>query len=117
YEVTEGTFRRLVRQDRQPWYRLAADAAPGNSGGPVVDRATGRVMGMTTWVIYHDDDGGRRSRRDSLTTDDTFCVPCSAIREAVAAVQSGGDRDAQARRATARYMCEMVTLQVCVAQQ
>jgi S1-C subfamily serine protease len=125
HAVTVGTIEGLVMHDRKPWYHLKADAAPGNSGGPVIDRRTGEVVGVLTFGLREQAEATRGRfgpRRPGVppprrAPQDTFCIPVAFVREAIAEVEAAGDRNRLSRVVTARYAAEMVTLQICVVQR
>lgn len=58
-------------------YQLDAKAYPGNSGGPVVEAATGRVVGVINMVMV-------KGTRESALTDPTgisYAIPVAHVRE------------------------------------
>jgi S1-C subfamily serine protease len=119
HAVSEGTVEGLAmgREHKNPWYHLKADAFPGNSGGPVVDRKTGEVVGVLTWVLSTELRArealalrGRIPRQ--LEAMNTFCIPSLFVREALARVEATEDREKLSAEATARYAAEMVTLSI-----
>jgi S1-C subfamily serine protease len=121
HAVTEGTVESTVMASRQPWYHLKADAAPGNSGGPVVDRKTGEVVGVLTFGIREQIEiriGPQRIRPGTTRPQprDTFCIPSMFVAEALKAVDSAEDRDKLSEAATARYAAELISLQLCIDQ-
>jgi hypothetical protein len=118
HAVSEGTVESLVLAKRHPWYHLKANAAPGNSGGPVVDRNTGEVIGILTFGLRNqlEKQGRPLTPAASKEPQDTFCIPVAALREAISAVEAARDRDKLSHQVTARYAAEMVTLHVCLAQ-
>jgi S1-C subfamily serine protease len=58
-------------------YQLDATAYPGNSGGPVLDVATGRVIGMVNMVLV------RSTRESALTnpTGITYAIPIRFLQD------------------------------------
>jgi S1-C subfamily serine protease len=118
HAVSEGTVESTVMASRQPWYHLKADAAPGNSGGPVVDRKTGEVVGVLTFGIRDQIDiriGPRRIGKGGPIVSqprDTFCIPNMFLAEALKAVESAEDRDKLSEEVTARYAAELISLEV-----
>jgi S1-C subfamily serine protease len=102
HAITQGTVEGLVMAERKPWYHLKADAFPGNSGGPVVDRRTGHVIGVLTFGLRDQEEGrgasrirtdalGRTLKRDEPR--DTFCIPVAFLRDAIAVVENAEDRE------------------------
>src|SRR5262249_50426504 len=80
--VSKGTLEGLVMRSREAWYHLKADAAPGNSGGPVIDRKTGEVVGVLAFGIMPNRGGVRTAHLD------TFCIPATFVEEAQKKVES-----------------------------
>lgn len=73
--LREGNFELL---------QLDATAYPGNSGGPVVDADTGKVLGVVSMVLVK---GGRESAL-SQPTGITYAVPVAALSRLLA--EAGG---------------------------
>jgi S1-C subfamily serine protease len=124
HAVTQGTLEGLFMRGREPWYHLKADAAPGNSGGPVIDRKTGEVLGVLTFGIREQTQSrpafprlpAANPRGAKPVPMDTFCIPASFVQEALNKVESARDRDKLVREVTAHYAAELITLQICAAQ-
>ena len=57
--------------------QLDATAFPGNSGGPVIDASTGRVLGIVNQVLVR----GSRESALSNPTGITYAIPVSLLRE------------------------------------
>lgn len=68
-EVTFGALKAPARVDDGIFFQLDAVAAPGNSGGPVIEEATGKVVGVLT--------AGIRGRAT------TFCIPYTDVAKAL----------------------------------
>jgi S1-C subfamily serine protease len=124
--VSEGTVDSLVSWDRQPFYHLKADIAPGNSGGPVLDARTGDVIGVVTRAfdasgvggrplddlgdprvpgmpsVYRGVSGPKESPRNA------FCIPCRSLHEALGKVDTNGDSERQCKAALAHHHAEMI---------
>ena len=66
-----------LREGNFDLYQLDATAYPGNSGGPLLDATTGRVLGVVTSVLVK---GGRESAL-SQPTGITYAVPVAPLRE------------------------------------
>jgi S1-C subfamily serine protease len=58
-------------------YQLDATAYPGNSGGPLFDAETGRVLGIVNMVLVK----GNRESAISSPTGISYAVPVSSLRE------------------------------------
>lgn len=66
-----------LREGNFELYQLDATAYPGNSGGPLLDAATGRVLGVVSSVLLK---GGRESAL-SQPTGITYAVPVAPLRD------------------------------------
>lgn len=66
-----------MREGNFDLYQLDATAYPGNSGGPLLDATTGRVLGLVTSVLIK---GGRESAL-SQPTGITYAVPVAPLRD------------------------------------
>ena len=67
-QIREGTF---------TIYQLDGTAYPGNSGGPVIDVETGRVVGVINMVLI------KGTRESSLSTPSgiSYAIPVRFVRE------------------------------------
>lgn len=72
-----------LRQGNFELLQLDATAYPGNSGGPVFDASSGRVLGVVSMVLVK---AGRESALSS-PTGITYAVPVAALRELMAEVR------------------------------
>jgi S1-C subfamily serine protease len=73
--VTRGTLSAVRhKDDAVVWLQHDCRIASGNSGGPLIDQATGTVIGMNTQVLTPNDAGGAG---DGLN----FAIPAGAIRD------------------------------------
>lgn len=66
-----------LRQGNFELLQLDATAFPGNSGGPVLDAETGRVLGIVSMVLVK----GSRESALSSPTGITYAVPVAYLRE------------------------------------
>ncbi|MDO9072974.1 MAG: serine protease [Rubrivivax sp.] len=66
-----------LRQGNFELLQLDATAYPGNSGGPVLDAETGRVLGVVSMVLVK----GSRESALSSPTGITYAVPVAYLRE------------------------------------
>jgi len=66
-----------LREGNFELYQLDATAYPGNSGGPVLDAETGRVIGVVSMVLIK---AGRESAL-SNPTGITYAVPVAALHQ------------------------------------
>jgi len=66
-----------LRQGNFELLQLDATAYPGNSGGPVLDADTGRVLGVVSMVLVK----GSRESALSSPTGITYAVPVAYLRE------------------------------------
>jgi S1-C subfamily serine protease len=128
HAVTEGVVEGPVVHQGEIWYHLKAEAATGNSGGPVIDGGSGMVIGLLTIGLRDTTDQrfsgyvrpANQAPKPAGHTDtfaDTLCIPSLFIRDAIAEVQAAADQNKLIEEATSRYAAEMVTLQICVAHQ
>src|SRR5262249_26112504 len=94
-EVTFGFLRAPARLDEgQIFYQLEAFAAPGNSGGPVINEKTGEVVGVLTAGFL-----GRPT---------TFCIPFAEVNKALNRLPAT-DKEAEASKlAAARHYAEYI---------
>ncbi|MBA4177487.1 MAG: serine protease [Leptothrix sp. (in: Bacteria)] len=69
-----------LRQGNFELLQLDATAYPGNSGGPVLDADTGRVLGVVSMVLVK----GSRESALSSPTGITYAVPVAYLRELLA---------------------------------
>jgi S1-C subfamily serine protease len=75
----QGLSEKAVRQLRQGSFevlQLDATAYPGNSGGPVIDIATGEVVGVVSMVVVK----GSREAALSAPSGISYAVPVSNVR-------------------------------------
>lgn len=80
--VTSGTLNSVRKKNEQvEWIQHDCRTASGNSGGPLVDSATGLVIGVNTMVIAPDTSGGAG---DMLN----FAIPAWKVRARFAALLS-----------------------------
>jgi serine protease Do len=66
-----------LREGNFELYQLDATAYPGNSGGPVLDAESGRVIGVVSMVLIK---GGRESAL-SNPTGITYAIPVAALHQ------------------------------------
>jgi hypothetical protein len=94
-EVTFGSLEAPARLDQgQIFYQLDAFAAPGNSGGPVVDQKTGKVVGVLT--------AGVRGRST------TWCIPYTDVAKALSRLPEADKEAAGAKVAAARHYISLL---------
>lgn len=80
----QGLNERAVRQLRQGAFevlQLDATAYPGNSGGPVVDVASGEVVGVVSMVLVK----GTREAALNAPSGITYAIPAQDVRRLVTA--------------------------------
>lgn len=75
-----------LREGNFQVYQLDATAYPGNSGGPMVDAATGHVLGVINMVLVK----GSRETALSHPTGITYAIPVRPVHELLQSVRSGG---------------------------
>ena len=80
-QLDARTISRL-RQGNFELLQLDATAYPGNSGGPVIDAESGRVLGVVSMVLVK----GSRESALSSPTGITYAVPAAYLRELLAEV-------------------------------
>lgn len=98
-EVTFGSLNAPARlDDGQIFYQLDAPAAPGNSGGPVIDQKTGKVVGVLT--------AGVRGRKT------TWCIPYSDVAKALSRLPAADKEAAGAKHAAALHYVQMLSVQL-----
>jgi S1-C subfamily serine protease len=85
--VQHGVFGAPVRKNGLNWYQLSISLNCGNSGCPIFDEKTGKVIGVESWGL---DDKHQLE----------FCVPAEDVHKALdaAAACSPAEADALARR-------------------
>jgi S1-C subfamily serine protease len=130
--VSEGRVETTVIIRGETWYHLKADAAPGNSGGPVIDRKTGEVVGVLTLLLARVANDYQpplpplpgRPRLPAPAapapvrpTGDAFCVPCQFLRQALTEIETASARDRRANEVTARYAAETLVAGLHEAQE
>lgn len=82
-KVAEGTTVGIARAFDEPFYELKVpDTTPGGfSGGPVLDRDSGKVIGILTGNISTIELAGNRQRIKATSV--SFCVPVQALHDAL----------------------------------
>jgi Trypsin-like peptidase domain len=93
-EVTFGALKAPARVDDGIFFQLDAFAAPGNSGGPVIEEATGKVVGVLT--------AGIRGRAT------TFCIPYTDVAKALDRLPPTEKEADGSKVAAARHYLEMI---------
>ena len=78
--LSDRTIRKL-REGPFEILQLDATAYPGNSGGPVLDASTGKVVGIVNMVLVK----GVRESALSNPSGISYAIPVSALREVIAA--------------------------------
>jgi len=84
-----GLNARAVRQLREGSFdilQLDAVAYPGNSGGPVIDVASGRVVGIVNMVLVK----GSRESAIGSPTGISYAIPVRYVRQLMSEGQPGG---------------------------
>jgi S1-C subfamily serine protease len=88
-KVTTGKLSAPIRRDAgQTFYELSAPAFFGNSGGPVVDVRTGKLVGVMQSIL---DDGKSKS----------YCIPFNEALQAVKALPADAKDEAKALKIAA----------------
>jgi hypothetical protein len=106
-----GTLSELVIVGDNSYYKLdvpvgEGKVTSGNSGGPVLDRATGAVLGVVALEYSV-------RQRNGEKKGDICCVPVQSLARALATVAAPSDREKQAKAADGRHHLEMVYKHVC----
>jgi hypothetical protein len=97
-KVTTGHLAAPIRRDAGwTYYELRAEARPGNSGGPVVDRRTGKLVGVMQSIAV-----GKGPLR-------SYCIPFGEAKAALARLPETKDQEPHALKvAAARHALDYV---------
>jgi S1-C subfamily serine protease len=89
-KVTTGHLAAPIRRDAGwTYYELRAEARPGNSGGPVVDRKTGKLVGVMQSIAL-----GKGPLR-------SYCIPYGEAKLALDRLPESKDKEPQAIKVAA----------------
>jgi S1-C subfamily serine protease len=92
--MTKGRLKAPVRWNKQIYFETDACAAPGNSGGPVVDEKTGRVVGVLT--------AGVHGQPNSL------CIPFEDVARALDRLPAADRKAAALKQVAAQHFLDCV---------
>jgi hypothetical protein len=113
--VTTGTLDELATINKETFHQLMVEVMPGNSGGPVLDEATGAVIGVLTAGVFVKAPDGEGVRLKSLGR--AYSIPVKSVAQALDRLGPPDRWEEASREAAGRHAAVLAFVHVHFAEQ